>query len=506
MANAASELRTDHLMAGLGARSARGGVIVGSAQALKLVLQIATVIVLTRLLPPTAFGLIAMVAAISTLFDLVKELGLSVPTIRKPDLTHAEVTALFWVNTAAGALITGLLMLAAPAIAAFYGQPSLVAVTRWLSLGFLVSGLTVQHWALLRRQMRFTAAVAVDTSGDLGSFAVAIVLAHFGAGYWALVAQRLVAPLLVLIGSWTLCAWRPGLPRRTAGIGELMRFGVAVTGVNVAAAFSRSIDQILVGRFWGAATLGLYERAVKLLLTPVNNIGTTVYAVGMPGLSRVEHETDRYRRGFCGLLEKLAMILVPAALFASISADWLVYVLFGPRWQAATPLVACFAIAGAYLPMIQALGLLYLTQNRSRDMVWASALDTSLCVAAVLVGLPFGAVAVAASLAIVGTILRAPFAFWLSSRRGPVRLADITRAVLPSITAGLCGVGAVAALREGVLDSSSLPAVAKLALAALIAFAVIIAAFCVIPQSRHALSDLRVMAKQLLGPIPSLRH
>ena len=503
MPDGASELATDHLLSSLARRSVRGGVVTFGAQAFKLLLQTMTVVVLARLLAPSAFGLIAMVAALNTMLDLVKELGLSAATIRKPNITHPEVTALFWINAAAGCVITLVLCLVAPLIAAFYDQPALTALTRWLSLGFLLSGFTVQHWALLRRQMRFTAAVTIDTGSEIAGFAIAIIMARAGAGYWALVGQRLTASFLVLIGSWSLCAWRPGPPRRTAGVGALLRYGLSVTGINVAAAISRSIDQILVGWAWGVTTLGFYERASKLLLTPLNNINAPLYAVAMPGLSRIDHQTERYRRAFCEILEKLAMIVVPGAFFIATTSDWVVRILLGSQWQAASPLVMYFAIVAAYQPLINAAGLLYLTQSRSREMLRAGAIDMTLCVLAVIAGLPFGATVVAASLAAVGALVRAPVAFWLSTRRGPVGLRDIIATIAPSVIAGAVTGAAVLLLRQAILPAD-LPATESLALAVGLALPVTVAAFCAIPRSRRALRNLRTFARHLRSPASDL--
>ena len=152
-----------------------------------------------------------------------------------------------------GALLGGALVLAAPLLAQFYGQPDLEAVTEWLALGFVLSGLTVQHWALLRRQMRFSAIAGLETAADVAGFAVAIALALAGKGYWALVAQRLVSPGLLLAGSWTVCRWRPARPAPAEGLRELLRFGGSVTASGLALALARSVDQILIGWLWGPA-------------------------------------------------------------------------------------------------------------------------------------------------------------------------------------------------------------------------------------------------------------
>ena len=160
----------------------------------------------------------------AAMLDLVKEFGLSAATIQKPVISQAQVSALFWINAAAGAALGAALLMSAPLLARFYGQPDLEAVTEWLALGFVLSGLTVQHWALLRRQMRFGAIAGLETAADIASFAVAIALAVAGKGYWALVAQRLVSPALLLAGSWTVCRWRPARPARADGIARIVAF------------------------------------------------------------------------------------------------------------------------------------------------------------------------------------------------------------------------------------------------------------------------------------------
>lgn len=502
--DAAKALATDHLLTDLRGRSVRGGAATVSAQAGKVLLQLATVVVLVRMLPPGAFGLIAMVAALSAVLEFVKELGLSAATIRETGVTHAQVSALFWINAAAGASIALLLFLAAPLIADFYGEPAVAAVARWLALSFLMSGLTVQHWALLRRQMRFTATICVDIGGDLAGLIAAVILALSGAGYWALVVQRLVVPAAALIGSWSLCRWRPAWPRRTAGIRELFAFGLSVTGVNITAAIGRSIDQILIGWAWGAEVLGLYERAAKLLLTPINNLAVPVYAVGLPTLSRIAHQDARYRRAFIELFENLAMVVLPGAAVLAATADWAVRILFGVRWSAAAPLVGWFAASAVFLPLLQAAGLLYLGQNRPYEMLRAGLVDLTLCVLAVVAGLHAGAVAVAIALAAVGLGLRLPVGLWLATRRGPVRFGDLSAALAPALTAALAAGAAVLVLRRLVLPAGT-PALPGALLAVLTAATAAGAVYAALPRSRRALHGFGRLAHELRRQQPVLK-
>lgn len=489
------ELSTVHLSSDLARRTVRGGAVTVGAQVLKMTLQFAAVIILTRLLPPAAFGLVAMAAAIYMALEVLKELGLSAATIQKTNLTQAEVSALFWINGAAGAAIAVGLYLGAPIIADFYGQPELVDITRWLALGFLMSGFTVQHWALLRRQMRFTSIALVETGAEMVGLGVAIALAMGGADYWALVAQRITGPALTMVGSWTLCRWRPSAPALVPGIGELVRFGASVTGSNAAITVTRNLDQVMIGWLWGAAWLGIYERAVRLLLLPLNNINSPLYGIAMPALSRLADQPERYRSAFREIFEKLAMLTMPAGALLAVTADWVVELLFGNGWRAAVPIIAAFAIAAAWLPSLYALNLLYLSQNRPRELLRASMVDSVLCVALILAGVPFGPAAIAVTYAVGGLFIRFPMSFWLSTRKGPVGLHDLVVAVLPSIVAAPCVAGAVWLLRQVTWDFAS-PA-ERLSIAALAAFIAAALAFYAIPQSRRALVTLARLPRMM---------
>lgn len=425
--------------------------------------QLATLVVLARLLPPSAFGLLAMVAALGTILDLVKEFGLSAATIQKQGISHAQVSALFWINAAVGALLGAGLVLAAPALANFYRQPALEPVAQWLALGFVLSGLTVQHWALLRRQMRFSAIAGLETAADVAGFAVAIIMALAGMGYWALVAQRLVSPALLLVGSWTLCRWRPARPAPAHGLHELLRFGASVTASGLATALARSVDQILIGWLWGPAVLGLYERATRLVLLPLNTINAPVYAVGMPALSRLIDQPERYRSMFRQIMQKLALLTMPVFAMAAVLADWLVRILFGPSWTQAVPLVALFSVSAAYLPALLAASLLYMTQGRMSELLRATLIDAAIAIVSILAGLSWGVTGVAASLAIAGLLVRLPVAFWLATRRGPVSMGHILTAIAPAACAAIAAAAVTGALLHRVFADTG-PTVAAVLL------------------------------------------
>lgn len=485
---AETALETAHLMDDLGSRSARGGAVMIVGQGIKLLAQFGAVAVLARTLNPRDFGLIAMAATSIVILELIRELGLSAATIQRNDISHGQVSALFWVNVLAGSALAGLLFACAPLAAAFYGEPELTAVIRWLSLGFVISGVTVQHWALLRRQMRFTTIAAIEVSAELAGFAAAVGMALAGDRYWALVGQRLIATLWTMAGVWICCRWRPGWTLlRVHDLEGLIQFGMSVTGSSILTAVSRSVDQLLVGRLFGPSVLGQYERSAKVILTPLNSLNAPLYAVAMPALSRLADQPERFRHAVGAVIERIAMVVTPGAVITAATADWLTTILFGPNWGETARFVACFALIAVVQSLIAAMGLIYLPLGRAQALLRSTAIDTALCILCVVLGLPFGAFGVAASLLIGSLAVRLPAAFWLASRYGPVRLKDLYIWILPSIAAASAAASAAIALR-GLSPSLSLGAHPSGLIVILPAGAIAaLAAFMAIPRSRRIL-------------------
>jgi len=181
---------------------------------------------------------------------------------------------------------------------------------------------------------------------------------------------------------------------------------------------------------------------------PVNTINAPVYAAAMPALSRLNDDPARYRAVFGQVMQKLALLTMPAFALAAVTADWVVQILLGPSWEKAIPLVALFSVSAIYLPVLLAVGLLYMSQARTGEMLRATLIDAGFCVAAIVTGLQWGVIGVAAALAMVGLVIRTPVGFWLAARRGPVRAIQIWRAIAPPASAAVAVAVAVCLVRR----------------------------------------------------------
>ncbi len=199
-------------------------------------------------------------------------------------------------------------------IARFYGDPRLVAICMVLGSTFVFSGITIQHQALQRRLMRFGQLALIQIGASAASVAIAVAIAFMDYGYWALVAREVSRSVLVLLGTWICIPWVPGRPSRQADVKSMLIFGGDVTAFNLIWSFvTFNLDQILIGKLFGATPLGLYRQGINLVLAPISQLSFPVNTVAETTLSRLQDAADRYRRYYLRFLGALASVTMPLA-------------------------------------------------------------------------------------------------------------------------------------------------------------------------------------------------
>ncbi|MEJ5866172.1 lipopolysaccharide biosynthesis protein [Pseudokineococcus sp. 5B2Z-1] len=427
-------------LTGLGGHSARGVFWTVSGQWGSQVLRLLSIVVLARLLTPDDYGLMAMVWAITGFVATVGSLGLSEAVVQKQQLTHAQTSALFWLNTALGLLLTGLVAACAPLIAAFYGRSELVEITIALSATFLLGGLMVQHQALMLRRLDFRSLAVRTFAANVVTTAVSIVAAVAGAGYWALVLGQLAGSTATLVLTWRAVPWRPSRPARAAGVRELVSFGGGISTFRILDYAARNADNILIGRFIGADPLGLYTRAYGLLMLPLTQIHGPVANVVRPTMAALWPEPERYRRYYLTALTGLTYLVMPLVVVLAVLATPVVEVLLGRQWLESAEVFRWLAVAGLLQTVGFTNGWLYATSGRAWAMARWALISRPVIIVAFVAGLPFGITGVAIAYAAAQLVLT-PLGIARAGRGTPVSLPDVLRiCVRPAVVSALAGV------------------------------------------------------------------
>ena len=425
---------TEHLKADLKGRFVRGSAITMLGQAARFVIQTGSTIVLARLLTPKDYGLVAMVTAVTGFMMIFKDLGLSTATVQKAQTNHQQISTLFWINVAVSTIAMLVTAALAPAIAWFYNEPRLTWIGLALSTSFLFVGLSVQHQALLRRQMRFTALAAIEI-GSMGiGIATGIVLAWYGAGYWALVGLSAATAISNVALVWVFCGWRPGLPVRGAGVRSMLHFGLDITGFQIVNYFARNADKILLGRFHGSYVTGLYSRAYSLFMLPISQIRSPLIAVAIPALSHIQNEATRYARYYYKLTSILAFVTMPLAGFLFVCSESLIRLLLGEKWMDANVIFKILAVAAFIQAVENTRGLTLISLGLGKKYLKVGIFTSAVFVLAFAVGVPWGARGVAISYVIGEYLIMIP-SLWYSFRKTPVSVPGFFKVISqPAVT------------------------------------------------------------------------
>ena len=406
----------------------------GAAQAVRLGCQIASVIVMSRLLEPSDFGILAMCAPVFAFAALFQDLGLTQATIQRPSVSHDEVNFLFWINVAVACALGGVLVLLAPLVAVFYGEARAAPLTAALAVPLVLYGLSSQHYALLNRAMRFGVLATIEGVAVVVGLAVAIAWASTAPSVWALYAGTLAAALTTMTLFWSTSRWLPTRPRHVEGARGLMRFGAGVTGFGLANFVSRNADNVMIGRVWGDVALGYYSRAYRLLLFPLQQINSPVAKVMLPVLSRLTGDADAYRRTFLRVMGLIAAVAVPGVVFMIATADTLVPLALGAKWGSVVPIFMALGVAGVFQPLNGTAHWLLVSQGRTDDYVRLGVGTAVMSVAAFAIGIRHGPVGVATAYG-VSEALRTPLVWWYVGRSGPVGWRDASATLLPVLLA-----------------------------------------------------------------------
>ncbi|WP_034389017.1 lipopolysaccharide biosynthesis protein [Deinococcus sp. YIM 77859] len=313
-------------------------------------LQLVFAAVLSRLLTPEAFGVVALAFMLQRVGQFVGDLGIGQAIVQKPELTETDIRAGFTSSLLLGALVTVIAWCLAPLAGRFYDLPELVPVFRVYAGAYLLNALIVLSSSLLRRSLRFRPLVTAElTSYILGHGVIGLGTAYLGFGALSVALSALAQAIIQTVFLYAATRHSLRLTLRREAYRPLYAFGTRVTVVNFLEFLSANLDTLLLGRLYSPTALGLYSRSYNTVSGPALNFAGSLTRVLAPSFSAVQTEPERLRRAYHSAL--LALMLVMGCVSGGIvvAAPEIVRVLLGPQFLEAVPLLRIF---GLLLPFL----------------------------------------------------------------------------------------------------------------------------------------------------------
>jgi O-antigen/teichoic acid export membrane protein len=351
------------------------------------VLSLVTTLVLTRLLVPADFGLVALTLALLAIAYLAQESGLGAAlVVHRGDLRPAAASAAIFSPVVAIALYA-VAFVAAPAMGHVFDEPRLTDVLRVMALVLVIRGFSIMPMALLQREMRFGRLTTIELAGGVAQLTTAVSLALADAGVWSLVGGHLAFAAAQTVFAWWFSPLRPS-PReaRREALRELTRYGRHVGLANLINYGNKSSEGLVVGRVLGTTELGFYTIASRLASLPVQEIGVVLGRGVFAALARVRDDADAFRRIWLDNVQRLALLSMPATIGIVLVAEPLVIALLGETWRPAIPALQILALNGLVRTFSATSGEVFQALHRPQLRVLGESTHLVLVIPGLIVG------------------------------------------------------------------------------------------------------------------------
>lgn len=402
-------------MSDLRAAALRGTVWSAIQQVGDRGIRVPVYLILARLLPPQAFGVIALASAYVDFLQLFRNQGTTAALIQRERLRPEHLDSAFWGSLVLGLIMGALAFATAGWYAAVAREPDLQPVVRWLSFAFILSGLSSVQDAILRREMRFQALAMRSVVGRTLAGVVAIVAALRGLGIWSLVLLILVYQGANVFLLWRASSWRPRWRFSWSHYRELLAFGIGMLGLSLIRFARGRADNFLIGLGLGAAPLGYYSIAHQVVGGLEALVSGSIAPVLWSTLTRLQRDQVRLARAIRQAAEMLSLATWPVFVGLAAVAPLAVPVVLGERWLPSVPVLAAVALSAVPGSLVSGPLTAITAIGRTGWRVAVEIVVAALTLGAMLAALPWGIEAVAWAYAVI-LFLVVPFQLGVATR------------------------------------------------------------------------------------------
>ena len=365
---------------------------VALSQASKVLLQLLSLTILTRLITPEQYGIMAM-AMIVTNFALVfRDLGTSAAIIQRKKLTPQITSSVFWLNAVMGVIICFVIILISPYVASIFKQELLKNILSILSFSFPIASLGSVHQALLERESRFRLVALVEIVSSMFGLIVALVSAYLGAGVYSLVLQTLVTCLMSTSAYWMINTFRPRLTICKHELKDLVSFSGNLTLFNLINYFSRNMDSVIIGQKFSSVILGSYSLSYRVMLFPIQSLSLIASRSLYPIMSKKQDDLHEIKSLFFKTLTIIGSITAPMMFGLVMVRESFVNIAFGHQWGVVPELILWMAPIGFIQSLLSVTGSVLVAQGKTALQMYLGFFSSILSISAFILGAYFSIV------------------------------------------------------------------------------------------------------------------
>ena len=332
------------------------------------VVKLLQIAILTRFLPKSDFGTIAIATLFIGFTELFLDMGISSAILHKQDTTKNEYSSLFWLNVFTGLILTAILWGLSPVIAQFYHDESLTLILRLLSLNVLISSVGRQHHTIRQKKLNFKFLAIVELTAYIGTFILAVLLAYMGYGIFSLVFSTIFS---VAFPNFVNCAYgiyKDGniqLHFRLKETYPFLKIGVFKIGSSILDYFSREFDVFIISTTLGKETLGVYSLCKKIIQMIYRLVNPILTKVLTPLFAKIQNDKQRLTANYLRVVNILATTNHPIYILIAILSTSILNTLYGPSYIEGQYVLSLLAVSYGLMSICNPVGTLQVALGRT---------------------------------------------------------------------------------------------------------------------------------------------
>ena len=381
---------------------------VAFANLFKQILQVLSLVIFARLLSPDDFGLFAILMLFVGFLLLFTDMGTASSLIHIDDPDEQLLSSVFYFNLVVGLSFTAILALLAGPVAAFFDNPALITPLQLISFNFILVSLGIIQKARYEKALDFKPVTLIESLAVLLGITAGIIAALSGLGVYSLVLQTLMTSLITTLLLWHNAKWRPMWHFDREDIRRIWGYTASLSAFNFVNYFARNADNLLIGKFLGSAALGAYSLGYSIMLYPIQNIARVLLRILFPAFSQIKDDNAKFREAYLKAIFFIGLVSFPLMGGLIVTADQIVSVLFGEKWETLPVILMLLAPVGIIQSIGTTNGSIYMAKGDTSLLLKIGIISSIVTVLFFIPGVMYGVEGVALSYLLSNLVMLYP--------------------------------------------------------------------------------------------------
>lgn len=352
-----------------------------------IVISLVVTAVLSRLLSPEDFGIVAIATIIINFFSIFTDMGISPAIVQNKELTKDDLSKLFSFTIWTGIMISLLFFLSSRFISEWYDSNILKPICQLLAIDLFFSSANIIPNALFYKEKKFKYIAWRSFVIQITVGALSVCAALLGAGLYALIINPIISGMLLFGISYRKYPQKLSITLGLKALKKILNYSAYQFLFNIIYYFSRNLDKLLIGKYMPMSLLGYYEKSYRLMMLPLQNITYVITPVMHPVLSDFQKDINKLATSYEKIIHLLAFIGLPLSIFLFFSAKEITLIIFGDQWMPSVPVFQILSLSVGIQIILSSSGSIFQAAGDTRSLFICGLFSSTLNVTGMLIGI-----------------------------------------------------------------------------------------------------------------------